>query len=183
MEAAVVEDKAEQVINGIAGNDGYVGDAGQLDALGRERYIVGPESGGSSTAKNPDSSAYGSVQFISGTYLEWVSKVNPEWAKGLSQTEILATRSDPVKEAEIYRAFRDNNVAILKSNGFADSPRNRYIMHHFGVGDGPRIHALDATGASVVRALRQGSPRRGARQLGRTCEAKTVCGVALDDAA
>jgi hypothetical protein len=148
MEAAVVEHKAQKVIDDMAGGDGYIGSAGEVDALGRERYIVGPESGGNPNAKNPmpGQTATGSVQFTAGTYREWVRKVNPEWAVGLSDEEILATRTDPTKEAEIYRAFRDNNLAVLAKNGHADTPRNRYVMHHFGVGDGPKMLAVEAAG-------------------------------------
>lgn len=146
MEAAVVEHKAEKVIDELAGNDAYIGSAGQVDSLGRESYIVGPESGGNSSAANPLSTATGQVQFLEGTYLEWVGKVNPAWAAGMSREEILATRGDPVKEAEIYRAFRDNNLRILADRGFADTPRNRYVMHHMGVGDGPKLLALEAAG-------------------------------------
>jgi hypothetical protein len=154
MEAAVVEHKADKYVQDLMGGDGYIGAGGTsstgIDNLGRETYIVGVESSGRTDATNPNSTATGSVQFLDGTYLEWVGKVSPEWAAGMSREEILATRTDPVKEAEIYRAFRDNNLAVLESKGLADTPRNRYVMHHFGVGGGARMLEVEAAGQGNV---------------------------------
>lgn len=122
------------------------GMSGGEDSLGVPTWLAAAESGNNSNAANPMSSARGRVQFIDGTYLQYVDRVvqngGAQWAVGLTREEILATRSDPQKEAEIYRAFRQDNQNMLTGAGYAVSPRNEYIMHHLGGGGG--LALLDA---------------------------------------
>lgn len=140
----IVEAKARAIVDPmLATMDG--GD----DRYGRPKWLVKSESGGNQQARNQTgSSAMGAVQFLEGTYLEWVQRVNPEWAQGLSRSEILATRGDAQKESEIYRAFRAHNASRLTNAGYEVSPRNEYIMHHMGEGGG----------LAVLDALKYGDP-------------------------
>jgi len=102
------------------------------DQYGVPFWISGPESGGDSNAANPLSSARGRVQFIDGTYLSYVNRLQPSWAQGLTEQEILETRRDPAKEGEIYRAFRADNQNALRSAGHQVTPRSEYMAHHMG---------------------------------------------------
>ena len=123
----------------VAGNNASIGGGMTTDSTGASvnqygvpSFIVGPESGGNSNAANPESTAVGQVQFLESTYLAYVDKLKPAWAEGLTDAQILQTRRDPVKEGEVYRAFRADNQASLQRNGFAITPRNEYLMHHMG---------------------------------------------------
>ncbi len=118
----------------VSENNASVVSSGHIneDQYGVPSWLAAAESSNNPNAENPYSSATGRVQFIRSTYLEYVSRVNPEWAQGLTEAEILDTRRDPAKEAEIYRAFRADNQEYLTSGGFEVNPRNEYVMHHMG---------------------------------------------------
>lgn len=109
------------------------------DAYGVPFWLGASESGFNRNAANPNSSAKGVVQFVDDTYLKYVRKIAPAWAEGLSDAEVLATRSDRAKEGEVYRAFRADNQAALRTLGYEINPRNEYIMHHFGQGGGAAL--------------------------------------------
>jgi len=57
------------------------------------------ESGGNATAQNPRSSAFGANQFIASTWNEF-ARANPDLFRGMSQEEILASRSNPELSAQ-----------------------------------------------------------------------------------
>lgn len=90
------------------------------------------ESGARADAKNPRSSALGADQFTAQTWLATVRKANPAWARGLSERELLALRTDPAKSAEMARVLDRENAAALRAAGVAVNNVNLYAAHHFG---------------------------------------------------
>ncbi len=100
---------------------------GDVDAM-----IVGLESGGYATARNPDSSATGAGQFLDGTWLEQVRKNRPELAQGKTDAEILALRTDAKLSREMVAAYREQNTRQLRAAGVPATAANVYAAHHFG---------------------------------------------------
>lgn len=94
--------------------------------------IVGVESGGKANAKNPLSSAYGSGQFISSTWLNLIKETKPELARGRSDEQLLDLRSDPNLSREMVGAYAAKNGAFLKSQGIEATPGNTYLAHFLG---------------------------------------------------
>lgn len=125
---------------------------GDSDQYGVPSFISTPESGGDSNAKNSRSTATGRVQFLSGTYLNYVQKLQLEggaqWANGMTKQQILDTRRDPAKEGEVYRAFRRDNANIIKGAGFAVTPQAEYMAHHMGPGTAVAMLRAAQTGGS-----------------------------------
>ena len=109
------------------------------DPDGVDDMIVGLESGGSDTAKNPDSSATGAGQFLSSTWLDVVRRHRPDVAAGKSEAEILALRTDGALAREMVAAYRRDNAAHLQANGIQTTAVNLYAAHHFGPAGGARF--------------------------------------------
>lgn len=99
-------------------------------------YRVALESGGDTQAKNPRSTALGSRQFLSSTFLNYVRKGKPAWADGMSDADILAQRTNPDREAEVAGLYDADSRATLQSIGVPESPEALYAMWHFGNGQG-----------------------------------------------
>lgn len=138
------------------------GPPNQLERLGIPAFIAGPESLGDPSAVNGmGSGAAGIVQMMPKTYMGLVNRLKPAWAQGLSEDEILATRFDLVKVAEIYRVFRAENAADLRNAGYPVSPQTEYIAHHFG-----------STGAIALLSLAGGG--RGSESLAAALVSKGI---------
>lgn len=119
--------------------------------------IAQRESGGDPLAKNPRSSAYGLFNYTSGTYLRSVKQQKPEWAEGLTNQEILATRADPEKQREIMLSDMYSNAALLERYGFQPTGANIYALHHFGMRDG--IDLINAAKNSPDTPISQLMPK------------------------
>ncbi|TNE62324.1 MAG: hypothetical protein EP341_00260 [Sphingomonadales bacterium] len=117
-----------------------------------EAMVVRAESSGKAAAKNPNSSALGPHQFLKGTWAGLVSKYNPEWAKGLSSSEISALRADPAKSSEMYQHFRRENQQVLQAAGLPINPATEYLAHFLGAGDAVKLIGQDpnALASSVL---------------------------------
>lgn len=94
--------------------------------------IIGAESGGDPTAKNPNSSATGAGQFISSTWLDTLKAARPDLAEGKSDQEILALRNDPALSREMTEAYAAQNGAILSKAGQPVTPGTTYLAHFAG---------------------------------------------------
>lgn len=118
---------ADVVLNGgtLEAGDGGT----DVDAL-----IVGLESGGDATERNPASSATGAGQFLDGTWLEQVRKNRPELAQGKTDAEILSLRTDAKLSREMVAAYREQNTRQLRAAGVPATAANVYAAHHFGAG-------------------------------------------------
>jgi hypothetical protein len=119
--------------------------------------IAQRESGGDPLAKNPRSSAYGLFNYTSGTYLRSVKQQKPEWAEGLMNQEILATRADPEKQREIMLSDMYSNAALLERHGFQPTGANLYALHHFGMRGG--IDLINAANNSPDTPISQLMPK------------------------
>ncbi|WOP14589.1 LPD38 domain-containing protein [Ottowia sp. SB7-C50] len=111
----------------------------RFDAADYHAYRRTLESGGSATAKNPRSTAYGPDQFTAGTWLRTVEQAKPDWAAGLAPQELLALRADPAKSGQMARALDTSNAAALRSAGVEITNQTMYAAHHFGPDAAVRI--------------------------------------------
>ncbi len=99
-----------------------------------EGRVIGAESAGKNTAKNPNSTAYGPHQFVKGTWLELVKRHKPAWAKGLSNEEILLRRGDRQISSQMFQYFRQENQQVLFNAGIPINPGTEYLAHFLGAG-------------------------------------------------
>ncbi len=121
--------------------------------------IIGVESGGKATAKNPNSTAYGAGQFIKETWLSLIKETRPDIANGRSDDALLALRGDAGLSREMVTAYAAKNSAYLRSQGVDASPGNVYLAHFLGP-DGaakvlkaaPGTPVADLVGEEAVKA-------------------------------
>jgi hypothetical protein len=105
--------------------------AGSYDAK-----VAAKEGGNSPTAKNPDSTATGLHQFIRGTWLGLVKDVPAlaAAAKGKTEAEILALRTNPELSNEAFAVFTAQNEARLRTAGLPVTEATKYLAHFSGPG-------------------------------------------------
>ncbi|TPJ76888.1 hypothetical protein FJ422_29715 [Mesorhizobium sp. B2-6-3] len=121
--------------------------------------IIGVESGGSATAKNPNSSASGIGQFLDSTWVQTIRQHRPDIAAGKSAAQIIALKTDPVLGREMTAAFTQDNADYLANRGLAATPGNLYLAHFLGAGGAvsvlkadPNASIASVVGQDVVRA-------------------------------
>ena len=131
-----------------AASDPYLAMVTRAESGGNSNAANNRANPGAAAADGSASSALGSKQFLRGTYLDEVRKLRAAggaaWAEGMTDDEIAATRTDPVREGEVFDFFRGGNQQQITSAGFAVTPVSEYAFHHFG----------DGGGASLLRAAR-----------------------------
>lgn len=94
--------------------------------------IIGVESGGNPTARNPESTATGLGQFIEGTWLSLFQKYFPERAAALGREEILALREDAAMSRQMVELYIRENGMALRAAGQAVNDTNLYLAHFLG---------------------------------------------------
>lgn len=94
--------------------------------------LIGKESGGNATAKNPNSSATGLTQFTSGTW-DQMMRQHPEL--GLTPDG----RTDPEQAKRAALAYARDNAAELGKSGHEATPGNLYLGHFLGGGGATRF--------------------------------------------
>lgn len=121
-----------------------------------EAYRRVLESGGDPNAKNGASTATGIDQFTAGTWRRIVAQAKPDWAQGLNDNQLLATRRDPVKSGQMARALDEQNTAALEAGGVDATAHNLYAAHHFGAERGLEFaRAADDTPMSRILSKAQ----------------------------
>lgn len=137
----------------MAANPAQVMDNGILN------HIVQVESSGNPGDKATTSDAQGLGQFIGSTWLETIKSHRPEWAKGKSDDELLALRTDPRKSIEMLARFTEDNAQALSTAGKPLTPANIYLAHFAGAQGAlnllranPGDPVSDHLGAAAIRA-------------------------------
>lgn len=104
--------------------------------------IIGAESGGSATAKNPRSSATGAGQFIESTWLDMIGRHRPDLA-GLPRDQVLALRNDAGLSRQMTQAYADENAAGLRAAGLPVNDGSQYLAHFQGLGGAKAVMQAD----------------------------------------
>lgn len=90
------------------------------------------ESGGSNTAKNPNSSATGKFQFLEGTWND-LARQNPDL--GLTPDG----RTDPAQQERAMKVFTAQNAKQLAGAGIPVNPGSLYAAHFLGGGGATQV--------------------------------------------
>lgn len=121
--------------------------------------IIGAESGGKVTAKNPRSSALGPGQFIDSTWLNTVARHRPDIAQGRSRADLLALRTDPALSRDMTAALASDNQGILAKAGLPVTSGTTYLAHFAGpkgavdiLSAAPNRPVIDILGPAAVKA-------------------------------
>lgn len=108
----------------------------RLEALQAAGGIVGrinrAESGGDPNAKNPNSTATGTGQFINSTWLSMMNKYRPDLTRGKSEAEILNMRKDPNLSNQMTAHYANDNSAILRKANLPVNDGTIYLAHFAG---------------------------------------------------
>lgn len=94
--------------------------------------ITNAESGGSATAKNPNSSAYGPGQFIKSTWLQFMREAHPEMLDYMTKDEVLELRSDPALSEEGTQWYAGKAIDALDDIDAPATDTNIYLHHFLG---------------------------------------------------
>jgi TP901 family phage tail tape measure protein len=105
--------------------------------------IIGVESGGKANAKNPNSSALGLGQFVSGTWLAMMQKYEPLLAQ-LSRQDQLDLRRDPALNRKMTERYATENRDNLIANGLTPTDAGIYASHFLGPGTAVKVMKADA---------------------------------------
>lgn len=114
--------------------------------------ITAPESGGDPNAHNPRSTATGSAQFIDGTWLNLIKGARPDLAKGQSDANLLALRSNPALSAEMTQVYAQQNADVLGKSNVPVTSASLYLAHMLGP-DGAIKVAGSPTSAPLTSIL------------------------------
>ncbi len=116
--------------------------------------LVSIESGGSATAKNPNSSATGLGQFIQSTWIRMFKQYFPEAVAGFKSAglesgaldqRILQYREDPTISKQMIALYAQENARYLAAQGITASNATLYLAHFLGAGDAAKVINLSAS--------------------------------------
>lgn len=117
--------------------------------------IIGIESGGNASAKNPNSTATGLGQFIESTWLAMFKKHFPDRAASMTDAAILALRKDAQISRSMVEAYAQENAKVLQAAGVAVTDASVYLAHFLGP-QGAIATLRAAPGATTDQFLGQG---------------------------
>lgn len=101
--------------------------------------VVGVESGGNPTAKNPNSTATGAGQFIESTWLSMMGKYRPDLVKGKTEAQILALRNNPELSKAMTAKYAEENGAALRKANLPVNDGTLYLAHFAGSGGAQKL--------------------------------------------
>lgn len=110
---------------------------GALDNVVQQ--LIQSESGGNATAKNPNSTATGAGQFLSGTWAPLIAKLHPDLVAGKSPQQVLDLRNNPQLAAEATAAYAQDNAQALGSAGLPVNGASIAMAHRLGPGDAQAV--------------------------------------------
>jgi len=115
------------------------------------KKIIGVESSGDPTAKNPDSSATGLGQFIKDTWLSTIKTHFPEFTSGKGDKELLSLRTNPEWSKKVLVKHTEDNRKALSSNKIPTTDTNLYLAHFLGAPTA--VKALKANPSSPITTV------------------------------
>lgn len=107
--------------------------------------VIGAEGG---AGKNPFSTAKGYGQFTERTFKDQFAKVAPERSRTLSESQVLALRSNETVAKAVIDNYARENAKFLESFGAKVTAGNLYLAHFLGAGGAKAV--LTANGATPV---------------------------------
>lgn len=106
--------------------------------------IVGVESGGKATAKNPKSSAYGLGQFTAATWKRFAESPLGKMLKGkMDMAEWMAARAIPEIAMQGMRWLTQLNADHLEKNGVPANDTTLYLAHFMGAQGAVNLYKAD----------------------------------------
>ncbi|MCA0025469.1 MULTISPECIES: phage tail length tape measure family protein [unclassified Mesorhizobium] len=118
--------------------------------------VVKAESGGDTNAKNPNSSATGTGQFIESTWLNLFRKYYPAQAQNLSRDAILDLRKNADYSYTLIQAYARENAAVLEKAGVHVDEAALQLAHFLGAGDAAKVLSA-ASGTPLAGLISQKS--------------------------
>ncbi len=126
--------------------------------MGIAAKIIGNESGGDPTAKNPKSSASGLGQFTNATWVATIRKHFPDLAE-VSDADLLTMKEDPEFGKQVTIRHTEDNINGLIASGLEPTEGNVYLAHFAGIEGARQVLTADGTtpiedilGAAAVKA-------------------------------
>jgi hypothetical protein len=114
--------------------------------------LMSAESGGSAHAKNPRSTALGPFQFSKSTFLEITRRHFAADVAGLSETEILARRTDHDLSRRAAAVFCKDSARYLTEQGLEPTFAHLRLAYLLGPADAARVMQAEQE-MPVVRLL------------------------------
>lgn len=135
--------------------------------------VVGVESSGNRLATNSASSAVGLGQFIEGTWLKLFKENFPDRAEGMTNSMILALRTDAATSKAMIEIYARENSAVLKRAGQSVTEANLYLAHFLGSAGANKVLKA-APGTPIADILKPGAIKANPKILGNGATAGSV---------
>lgn len=121
--------------------------------------IVGIESGGDRTARNPNSTATGLGQFIETTWVRMFRQYFPDRAESMTREAVLALRENADLSRQMVELYARENAKVLQDAGHAVNDASLYLSHFLGpngavkvLSAAPTTPLADLLSEQVIRA-------------------------------
>lgn len=131
----------EVTYDSSAAGDPYTGYNSGFNLATAKQRLIGAESGGSNTAKNPKSSATGRGQFIKSTWRAFGKSAIGGALKGnKTDAQWLAMRADPSTMDKAIDWYFGENQKALRKAGVPFNNTTAYLAHFLGSGGAVKVY-------------------------------------------